>query len=406
NLYFSSGYYNPQTGTLLQGTGSPAMPNPTSISTINSMSTSSLPEQQLLSHSITSATTAGSSSGGEPGSFAPPPGPEDGIDKAGQMQGPPDFTPPEISVTIGCINPSDGDPMSKLGLYDLVNNKSSSCCCGASQEGMIIELNGNLARPQSQSNDEEQKSLLPSSSSDEGETEFRTNEPIALIIIGIVIALAALAATIVGIILDQIDRRNAFDEKTGRNVYDTTLKNKMREYWNSPMFETSSRGMGFEYAQLVLGNKTDSFIERDNYYKGVASWTERFSSYLRGYLGYELGNGVTEGALEAEIFALCVECDNNNADKQYHERGGFKKWLEGELVKRGLIQNKKRKSGGCPAFDAPSQNKQMMIFGKLTDLLEPPDPNDGKGKMVIPRPPMPPGTLPPPSPPKRMVTIK
>ena len=52
NLYFSSGYYNPQTGTLLQGTGSPAMPNPTSISTINSMSTSSLPEEQLLSHQV------------------------------------------------------------------------------------------------------------------------------------------------------------------------------------------------------------------------------------------------------------------------------------------------------------------------------------------------------------------
>ncbi len=87
-LYFSSGYYNPQTGTLLQGTGSPAMPNPTSISTINSMSTSSLPEQQLLSHSITSATTAGSSSGGEPGSFAPTE--SDGLQQAGNQNPPPD----------------------------------------------------------------------------------------------------------------------------------------------------------------------------------------------------------------------------------------------------------------------------------------------------------------------------
>ena len=100
NLYFSSGYYNPQTGTLLQGTGSPAMPNPTSISTINSMSTSSLPEDQLLSHSITSATTAGSSSGGEPGSFAPPAGPSDGISHSGRQSGPPslDFSNPDAEL--------------------------------------------------------------------------------------------------------------------------------------------------------------------------------------------------------------------------------------------------------------------------------------------------------------------
>ena len=101
NLYFSSGYYNPQTGTLLQGTGSPAMPNPTSISTINSMSTSSLPEAQLLSHSITSATTAGSSSGGEPGSFAPPPGPSDGISHSGKQSGPPtlgNFSNPDVRL--------------------------------------------------------------------------------------------------------------------------------------------------------------------------------------------------------------------------------------------------------------------------------------------------------------------
>ncbi len=100
NLYFSSGYYNPQTGTLLQGTGSPAMPNPTSISTINSMSTSSLPEEQLLSHSITSATTAGSSSGGEPGSFSPPPGPSDGISHSGRQSGPPslDFSNPDAEL--------------------------------------------------------------------------------------------------------------------------------------------------------------------------------------------------------------------------------------------------------------------------------------------------------------------
>ncbi|NLI40239.1 MAG: RHS repeat protein, partial [Caldisericales bacterium] len=99
-LYFSSGYYNPQTGTLLQGTGSPAMPNPTSISTINSMSTSSLPEEQLLSHSITSATTAGSSSGGEPGSFAPPSGPSDGISHSGRQSGPPSLD----SMSIGGIS--------------------------------------------------------------------------------------------------------------------------------------------------------------------------------------------------------------------------------------------------------------------------------------------------------------
>jgi len=100
NLYFSSGYYNPQTSTLLQGTGSPAMPNPTSISTINSMSTSSLPEEQLLSHSITSATTAGSSSGGEPGSFSPPPGPSDGISHSGRQSGPPslDFSNPDAEL--------------------------------------------------------------------------------------------------------------------------------------------------------------------------------------------------------------------------------------------------------------------------------------------------------------------
>ncbi|MCE5177393.1 hypothetical protein LLF85_07710, partial [bacterium] len=82
----------------------PAMPNPTSISTINSMSTSSLPEQQLLSHSITSATTAGSSSGGEPGSFAPPPGPSDGIANAGKRE------VPDVTATLSLVG-ADNMPM-------------------------------------------------------------------------------------------------------------------------------------------------------------------------------------------------------------------------------------------------------------------------------------------------------
>ncbi len=87
-LYFSSGYYNPQTGTLLQGTGSPAMPNPTSISTINSMSTSSLPEQQLLSD--IAATS----------SFSPPPGPSDGISHSGKQSGSPslDYSNPDARL--------------------------------------------------------------------------------------------------------------------------------------------------------------------------------------------------------------------------------------------------------------------------------------------------------------------
>ena len=87
-LYFSSGYYNPQTGTLLQGTGSPAMPNPTSISTINSMSTSSLPEQQLLSD--IAATS----------SFSPPPGSADGIANAGKQSDPPslDYSNPDARL--------------------------------------------------------------------------------------------------------------------------------------------------------------------------------------------------------------------------------------------------------------------------------------------------------------------
>jgi YD repeat-containing protein len=86
-MYYSGGYYRPDTGTALQGTGAPVLTNPASGAMLNAVALATSANAQLAAHAMVSAATAGSDSGGVPGGFSPPSGPSDGFAHAGN-QGP------------------------------------------------------------------------------------------------------------------------------------------------------------------------------------------------------------------------------------------------------------------------------------------------------------------------------
>jgi hypothetical protein len=105
-MYYSGGYYRPDTGTALQGTGAPVLTNPATGSMLKAMAKVNQANVQLKVHAVQAASTAGSSSGGAPGGFRPPSGPSDGIAHSGKNKPsrPPDPTPP----------PTDGCKLGKI----------------------------------------------------------------------------------------------------------------------------------------------------------------------------------------------------------------------------------------------------------------------------------------------------
>jgi YD repeat-containing protein len=88
-MYYSGGYYRPDTGTALQGTGAPVLTNPASGAMLNAVALANQANAQLAAHAMVSAATAGSSSGGAPGGFSPPSGPSEGFAHFGKQGSPP-----------------------------------------------------------------------------------------------------------------------------------------------------------------------------------------------------------------------------------------------------------------------------------------------------------------------------
>jgi YD repeat-containing protein len=105
-MYYSGGYYRPDTGTALQGTGAPVLTNPASSAMLNAVAQATAANTQLAAHAMVSAATAGSSSGGAPGGFSPPPGPSDGIAQAGRKGPPPTTASIEPTLDVGGGNGS------------------------------------------------------------------------------------------------------------------------------------------------------------------------------------------------------------------------------------------------------------------------------------------------------------
>jgi hypothetical protein len=84
-MYYSGGYYRPDTGTALQGTGAPVLTNPASSAMINAMAQVNKINKQMAIQARRAARTAGSASGESPGGFSPSAGSSDGIAHAGNQ---------------------------------------------------------------------------------------------------------------------------------------------------------------------------------------------------------------------------------------------------------------------------------------------------------------------------------
>jgi YD repeat-containing protein len=130
-MYYSGGYYRPDTGTALQGTGAPVLTNPASGAMLNAVAQATSANAQLAAHAMVSATTAGATGGGSPGNFAPPPGPSDGFAHAGN-QGPPPTTesvePTLTTCDINGVNNNSDFPL-LIGMFecDCGSEKCSQC---------------------------------------------------------------------------------------------------------------------------------------------------------------------------------------------------------------------------------------------------------------------------------------
>ena len=150
NLYYSGGYYRPDTGTALQGTGAPVLTNPSSGSIIESVAEETNASAQLDTQAAVSIITGGSASGGEPGGFAPPSGPADGITHAGRTRSTqtaqPSTAPPLDVTTAGTNNsrllPADHEFLDRYLKQKAYEDNLKSMFPGSNQNSFMDPSSG------------------------------------------------------------------------------------------------------------------------------------------------------------------------------------------------------------------------------------------------------------------------